>query len=111
MQNLVSNAIKYNRDDGAIDIRLGKQAQRVVFAIANTTSPGAQLDPEHLFERFYRGDKARSRKVEGAGLGLSLAREIARAHQGDLVLRELRDAAVSFELGLPATLSPPVPGL
>ncbi|OQW96484.1 MAG: hypothetical protein BWK77_04465 [Verrucomicrobia bacterium A1] len=102
-QNLASNAIKYNRDNGTVEFRFGKQDQRAVFTISNSTNPEARIDPERLFERFYRGDKSRSRqKVDGAGLGLSLAREIARAHQGDLVLHELREDFISFVLTLPA---------
>jgi two-component system, OmpR family, heavy metal sensor histidine kinase CusS len=103
LQNLVSNAVKHNRENGAIDFHLTRQGQKVVFTISNATGPDAQIDPEHLFERFYRGDKAHGREVEGVGLGLSIAREITRAHQGDLVMHELRTDFVSFVLTLPAT--------
>jgi signal transduction histidine kinase len=75
--------------------------RKAVFTISNATKPDSEIEPARLFERFYRGDKAHSRKVEGVGLGLSIAREIARAHQGDLVLHELRPDFVSFVLTLP----------
>jgi two-component system, OmpR family, heavy metal sensor histidine kinase CusS len=102
LQNLVSNAIHYNREAGRVAFGLRRQDRQAVFALTNTLSPGTPIDPGRLFERFYRGDKARSRRnADGAGLGLSLAREIVRAHQGDLVLRELRDDAVTFALTLP----------
>jgi len=54
-----------------------------------------------VFDRFYRVDKSRSRRVGGAGLGLSLAREIARAHHGDVVLNPVHDDLISFTLTLP----------
>lgn len=101
MQNLVSNAIKYNRPDGYIEFQLEAENGRASLAITNSTAAGIQLDPEHLFERFYRGDKSHSREVEGAGLGLSLAREIARAHGGDVVLREIGEGKIAFAMDLP----------
>ena len=55
----------------------------------------------HIFERFYRAKESRSRQVDGAGLGLSLAREIARAHRGDLFLDTTGDSLTSFVLVLP----------
>lgn len=102
LQNLASNAVHHNRADGRIALRLRAQDQGAIFTIENDVEPGLPFHPERLFERFYRGDKARSRrKGEGAGLGLSLAREIVRAHRGDVALGELRDETVTFVLTLP----------
>ena len=103
LHNLASNAIKYNRSDGRIDFRLGREAGHIVFTLGNSISPDGHVDPLKLFERFYRGDIAHSRKIDGTGLGLSLAREIARAHQGDLVLQELQDDYIAFKLTLPGS--------
>jgi len=102
LQNLASNAIKHNREDGSVAIRLDKEGTNAVFTIINTINPSTRIDPERLFERFYRGDKARGRSVEGAGLGLSLAREIARAHHGEVTMRAYRQDSVTFEMTLPA---------
>ena len=101
LQNLISNAVKYNHAGGTIDFCLRQEGPRAVFTIANSIDPNTRIDPARLFERFYRGDSARNRAVDGVGLGLSLAREIARAHQGDLVLHEIREDTVSFVLALP----------
>lgn len=102
LQNLASNAIKHNREHGTVAIRLAVEGAKAVFTMSNTIDPGVRIDPERLFERFYRGDKARTRGADGGvGLGLSLAREIARAHHGDVVLGELRNDAVSFVLTFP----------
>jgi signal transduction histidine kinase len=67
-------------------------------------SVGSQVfpeDQEKVFERFYRGDKSRTREVEGVGLGLSLTREIARAHGGDLVLDDGPGDMTAFSLRVP----------
>jgi len=101
LQNLASNAIKHNRENGLVSIRLANEGGKAVFTISNTINPGVLIEPERLFERFYRGDKARSRSAEGVGLGLSLARAIARAHNGDVMLREFRQDVVTFAMSLP----------
>jgi signal transduction histidine kinase len=67
----------------------------------NTGKPIPDADRERIFDRFYRVDPARTRKVGGAGLGLSLAREIARAHHGDLVLEPPTENWIGFRLTLP----------
>jgi heavy metal sensor kinase len=104
VQNLFSNATKYNRAGGALECRLRQEGPTVVFTLANTTESGVGLDRERLFDRFYRGDPSRNRKVDGSGLGLSLAREISRAHGGELSLDagETRDGWIAFRLTLPA---------
>ena len=60
-----------------------------------------EQDSEKIFERFYRLDESRSRDIEGTGLGLSLAREIARAHGGDLRLESSENGITHFTLMLP----------
>jgi heavy metal sensor kinase len=104
VQNLFSNATKYNREGGAVEFRLWLDGARVVLTLANTTDPDADIDRERLFDRFYRGDPSRSRRVDGSGLGLSLAREISRAHGGELILEpgEMRAGWLAFRLTLPA---------
>lgn len=101
LHNLVMNAVKYNREGGSIDLRLHAESGRAILTVSNTTAPGARIDPNRLFERFYRGDAAHGRRTDGLGLGLSLSREIARAHQGDLILESAGDGKVTFAFGLP----------
>lgn len=104
LHNLFSNAVKYNRESGLIECRLRQEAQHVVLTLANTTPDGTRLERNRLFDRFYRGDPSRNRRVDGSGLGLSLAREISRAHGGDLVVEagETREGWIAFRLTLPA---------
>jgi two-component system, OmpR family, heavy metal sensor histidine kinase CusS len=106
LHNLISNAIKYNRQDGAIECRLRQEARQAVLLLSNTVNPDVRIDRERIFERFYRADRARNRDVDGSGLGLSLAREIARAHGGDLVLGENRTGWIAFRLTLPSVSTP-----
>jgi len=101
LSNLSSNAAKYNRDGGSIEFRLATGDDTAELAITNTGPGIPPQDHDRLFERFYRADPSRGRRIDGVGLGLSLAREIARAHRGDLVLVESRDDRTTFRVTLP----------
>ena len=102
LQNLASNAIKYNREGGAVRFALAAEAGRVVVRVSNTGAPIPAGDRERIFVRFHRADPARSGKVEGVGLGLSLAREIVRAHHGELTLEGSDADLITFRVTLPA---------
>jgi heavy metal sensor kinase len=108
IQNLTSNAIKYNVAGGTVRIRLRHERGIQRLDVGNTGPGIPDSERERVFERFYRADKARNRRIDGAGLGLNLARELARAHHGDLVLHEAREGWVSFSLTLPAAPAPVV---
>jgi two-component system, OmpR family, heavy metal sensor histidine kinase CusS len=101
LQNLVSNAIKYNLPNGWIRIVGRRQQTTVEVTIANASTTIPVSDRTRIFDRFYRSDPARTRKVEGVGLGLSLAWEIARAHKGDLVLDSTPTGQTALTLTLP----------
>ncbi|MBW4661147.1 MAG: HAMP domain-containing protein [Drouetiella hepatica Uher 2000/2452] len=101
LQNLVSNAIKYNLPNGWIRIQ-ARQRLSVQVTISNASNTMPLSDRPRIFDRFYRGDPARTRKVEGIGLGLSLSREIARAHNGDLVLDSAPEGQTALTLSLPS---------
>jgi heavy metal sensor kinase len=101
VQNLVNNAIKYNVPDGQIQFGLFRQDGNVRLTVANTSRGIAEEDRKRVFHRFYRGDPAHSREVDGLGLGLSLAREIVRSHHGKLWLAEAPEGWVLFVLELP----------
>lgn len=101
LQNLISNAIKYNLPNGWIKIHARQQQASVLVTITNSSKNIPPSDQERIFERFHRGDPARTRLVEGTGLGLSLSREIARAHGGDLTLDSTVSDQTAFTLILP----------
>lgn len=103
LQNLASNAIKYNEPKGSIRFELATEVDRVFVCVGNTGPGIPPGERDRIFERFYRADKSRSRHVEGVGLGLSLSREILRAHGGDLVLDAGSGPLTVFVAWVPAT--------
>ncbi|MEI6969998.1 MAG: sensor histidine kinase [bacterium] len=100
-QNLVSNAVKFSDDNGTIELALRTRGGQALFSVSNTGRPIPREDQCKVFDRFYRGDKSRGRVIEGSGLGLSLAREIARAHGGDVIIEQSDEHATRFVLSLP----------
>jgi signal transduction histidine kinase len=101
VNNIVGNAIKYTPQGGKIAIRGRKVAAGVEAVFSNTASDLKSADRQRFFDRFYRGDSAHNRRIDGHGLGLSLARVIARAHGGDLTLEPESDGVVILRLTLP----------
>ena len=101
IQNLAANAIKYNLRGGFVQFKLRASGQRVRLTTENSGPRIRPEDRDKIFTRFYRGDKSRSRHISGAGLGLSLAREIVQAHQGTLTLESGPDGTTIFSLTLP----------
>lgn len=99
IRNMTSNAAKYTETGGHVRFTLEAVDGVARCILENTAAPISESDRAQLFERFYRVEK--SRTTAGSGLGLSLAREIARAHHGDLQLRPYRAGMVSFVLTLP----------
>jgi signal transduction histidine kinase len=102
LHNLISNAIKYNVKDGWIRIATVRWPHNLELLVSNASAGIPQADRVRLFERFFRADQAHSSQVEGVGLGLSVSREIARAHGGDLTLKGDSRGSVQFSLVLPA---------
>jgi signal transduction histidine kinase len=81
-RNLLDNAIKYTPSGGTVEWQISTTGEQAIFRVKDT---GPGISPEHLphlFERFYRADKARSRSVQGTGLGLALAKSIVEAYAG-----------------------------
>lgn len=101
LNNVVSNAVRYCKANGWVHVRAKNEHYRITIGIANSTDPIPMEERKRFFHRFYRGDASHSRKVEGSGLGLSLAREIARAHQGELTLEPSPDDEVRLTITLP----------
>lgn len=99
--NLFDNAVKYNQEEGTVRIRVFESAGRVRLTIGNAGAGIPSGQAGKLFERFYRGDPARERTIEGSGLGLSICREIVRAHGGELTLARSDAEWTEFALALP----------
>jgi two-component system, OmpR family, heavy metal sensor histidine kinase CusS len=101
LQNLATNAVKYNLPDGWIEITAYGEQSNVVITVANQSEDLAKEVRDRLFDRFYRADLAHTRQTQGVGLGLSLAREIVRSHQGELSLAAAQSGEVGIILVLP----------
>ncbi len=101
IQGLTANAVKFNREGGMVRFSLTVQNHHAVAAVSNTGAPIPEKERERIFERFYRLDPSRGGRVPGTGLGLSLAREIVRAHNGQLRVDRSSDNLNTFVLTLP----------
>ena len=99
--NLVENAIKYNRDGGLVRVGLLRREDEVVLTVEDT-GIGIPADAlEHVFERFYRVDKARSRAAGGSGLGLSIVRELVERNYGEITVEQRPEGGSRFTVLLP----------
>ena len=81
---LIDNALKYSDENGDIKVTLKKVKNKAVFTCENPCRNFDSEDIPHLFDRFYRGDKAHSNETEGFGLGLSIAKETMELHHGEI---------------------------
>ncbi len=99
--NMTSNAVKHGDRNGLIRFDLEVEGNVVRFTLSNSGEPIPPQDHDRVFERFYRLDPSRNESVRGSGLGLSLARDIARAHGGELAISPEREGMTSFSLTLP----------
>lgn len=98
---LLDNAVKYNRQDGSVMVRIAAHNTQAVLEVQDTGIGIATEHLPHLGKRFYRVDKARSREAGGTGLGLSIARNIALTHGGQLTLSSIPDQGTTVTLTLP----------
>ncbi len=84
--NLMDNAIKYNREMGKVDVCIERREEQITLSVSDTGIGIPYEDQEHIFERFYRVDKSRSRELGGTGLGLSIVREGVLLHNAKMEL-------------------------
>ncbi|MGP8080659.1 MAG: sensor histidine kinase [Dehalococcoidales bacterium] len=99
--NILENAVRYTPADGKISVSLVEKDSNAVVSIADT---GIGIPPEHLphiFERFYRVDKARARADGGVGLGLAIARYIAESHHGKIEVASEVGKGTTFTISIP----------
>ncbi|MEH7083122.1 HAMP domain-containing sensor histidine kinase [Neobacillus drentensis] len=100
-ENLLTNAIKYNRENGTIDIELTETDVEVVVVIKDSGVGLSQKEIERIFDRFYRADASRARSVEGTGLGLSIVKSIVDLHHGKIDLESIEGKGTTFTVLLP----------
>ena len=101
LYNLVDNAIKHQRPGGSVRITVNGRNGAAVVSIRDTGQGLSEEERGRLFERFYRGERARSGGSSGAGLGLSNAQRIARWHGSDITVESVIGRGSEFRVQLP----------
>ena len=101
LYNLVENAIRYNNEEGSVNITLETKGQEGVIIIADTGVGIAPEQRELVFEPFYRVNKSRSREFGGAGIGLSLVKTILKRHRASITVSENNPQGSVFTIRIP----------
>ena len=101
MTNLVENAIKYNKDHGWVKVILDADHQYFTFEVSDSGIGIPEEAQEHIFERFYRVDKSRSKATGGTGLGLAIVKHIARIHGARIKLESQVDEGTTITVTFP----------
>ncbi|WP_096233395.1 ATP-binding protein [Thermoanaerobacterium sp. RBIITD] len=99
--NLITNANKYTQIGGNIKIKLYKEGNNVVFIIEDNGIGISKYDMQFIFEKFYRGEKSRNRKLGGSGLGLSISKAIIKAHNGTISVDSILNKGTKFTVKIP----------
>jgi heavy metal sensor kinase len=103
LMNLIDNALRHTTSDGSITLRWRHTERHIEIDVEDTGEGIAPVDLPHIFDRFYRADRARSRRTGSAGLGLAISQWIAEAHGGWLSVRSDPGKGSCFTLHLPHT--------
>ncbi|MBE6805810.1 MAG: HAMP domain-containing histidine kinase [Ruminococcaceae bacterium] len=99
--NLIDNAVKFTNQGGTISFKLLKTKSNVQFSIRNTGDGISKDGIEHIFERFYKGDKARSKDANSTGIGLFIVKKIIEIHGGKIVADSVENEYTVFKVMLP----------
>jgi len=99
--NLIDNAVKYTQPAGQIAVTLEKAGKDAILTVQDNGPGVPEEDQEHIFDRFYRVDKARSRETGGTGLGLSIVSQIVQLHGGVITVKSREGEGSTFRVELP----------
>ena len=104
--NLIHNAIQYTPENGSVIVELMKSGRFAIILIKDTGIGIPEDQIPHVFDRFWRADKARSRREGGTGLGLSIVKAIAKSHGGKVSVTSEVGVGSCFQVKLPLMNSP-----
>lgn len=104
--NLIDNAIKYTPRGGRVNVDVTRQGKTVVAKVTDNGIGIPEEDQIHIFDRFYRVDKARSRETGGTGLGLSIVKQIILMHNGSISVSSAENTGTTFTVELPVASRP-----
>ena len=99
--NLLDNAIKYTPQGGSVTVSVDTEENAAVLKVTDTGIGISEAAQTHIFERFYRTDKARSRRLGGTGLGLSIVKSIGAAHGGQVSVHSTEGRGTTFRFAIP----------
>ena len=102
--NLIDNAVKFTQPGGEIAVSMSIKENDVIFYIRNTGKGIKNEDIDHIFERFYKGDKSRSLDAKSAGLGLFIVKNIVELHNGEISVCNIDDKYTQFTVKLKSKL-------
>jgi len=101
VNNLVSNALRHTPVNGTINVCAWRSSKSIEITVADSGEGISSEDLPHIFDRFYRSDKSRSRQTGGAGLGLAIARGIVEAHSGKITVESSTGKGTIFTIRIP----------
>lgn len=101
LYNLVDNSIKYNKDNGKVDVKVQDGSEDVTVSVSDTGIGIGAADRERVFERFYRADKSHSKEIGGTGLGLSIVKHGVLFHKGRVELESEPGVGTTITFVLP----------
>ncbi|MCH9047018.1 MAG: sensor histidine kinase [SAR324 cluster bacterium] len=104
--NLIDNALRYTPREGQVRVELASGADSVKVRVVDTGQGIPPEDLPHVFDRFYRADKSRSRISGGSGIGLAIAKHILASHRSDIHVERSSASGTVFAFELPTRRSP-----
>jgi len=104
LSNLIDNAIRYTNNDGKIIISLNEKINQIELSVSDTGEGIPKEDLPHIFDRFFRVEKSRTRNSGGSGLGLAIVKKIVEAHDSEIFVESTLNRGTSFSFTLKKSL-------